>query len=50
MLEKVEELKREFIERGLPEVNVGIGINSGFMNVGIWVLPIGVPIRSLVML
>jgi adenylate cyclase len=34
MLEKVEELKIEFIERGLPEVNIGVGINSGFMNVG----------------
>jgi len=34
MLEKVEELKVEFMERGFPEVNVGIGINSGFMNVG----------------
>ena len=34
MLEKVEELKDEFIERGLPEVNIGVGINSGFMNVG----------------
>ncbi len=34
MLEKVEELKLEFEERGFPEVNIGIGINSGFMNVG----------------
>ena len=34
MLEKVEELKDEFLERGLPEVNIGVGINSGFMNVG----------------
>ncbi len=34
MLEKTEELKQEFNERGLPEVNIGIGINSGFMNVG----------------
>ena len=34
MLDKVEELKVEFRERGLPEMNVGIGINSGFMNVG----------------
>jgi len=34
MLEKVEELKVEFKERGFPEVNIGIGINSGFMNVG----------------
>lgn len=34
MLECVEELKPEFAERGLPEVNIGIGINSGQMNVG----------------
>lgn len=34
MLEKVEALKPEFVARGLPEINVGIGINSGFMNVG----------------
>ncbi len=34
MLEKVEELKPVFHERGLPEVNIGVGINSGFMNVG----------------
>jgi adenylate cyclase len=34
MLEKVEELKGEFLERGFPEVNIGVGINSGFMNVG----------------
>ena len=34
MLAKVEELKPEFKERGFPEVNIGVGINSGFMNVG----------------
>jgi len=34
MLEKVEELKPVFAEQGLPEVNIGVGINSGFMNVG----------------
>jgi len=34
MLEKVEELKQGFLEQGLPEVNVGIGLNTGFMNVG----------------
>ena len=34
MLEKVEALKPEFEERGYPEVNVGCGINTGFMNVG----------------
>jgi len=34
MLDRVEELKPLFKERGFPEVNVGIGVNSGFMNVG----------------
>ncbi len=34
MLEKVEELKEEFAARGYPEVNVGVGINTGLMNVG----------------
>lgn len=34
MLEKVEELKPVFAEQGFPEVNIGIGINSGMMNVG----------------
>ena len=34
MLQKVEELKPEFDKRGFPEVNIGIGINSGYMNVG----------------
>ena len=34
MLDKVEALKQEFRDKGLPEVNVGIGINTGFMNVG----------------
>jgi adenylate cyclase len=34
MLEKVDELKAEFNERGYPEVNIGVGINTGFMNVG----------------
>lgn len=34
VLEKVEALKPEFKERGYPEVNVGCGINTGFMNVG----------------
>jgi adenylate cyclase len=33
MLAKVKELKPEFKERGFPEVNIGVGINSGFMNV-----------------
>lgn len=34
MLEKVEELKVEFEKKGLPEVNIGIGVNTGMMNVG----------------
>ncbi len=34
MLEKVEQLRPEFKEKGYPEVNIGIGINSGMMNVG----------------
>jgi adenylate cyclase len=34
MLEKVEELKPLFRQKGLPEVNIGIGINSGMMSVG----------------
>ncbi|MGP1609663.1 MAG: adenylate/guanylate cyclase domain-containing protein, partial [Burkholderiales bacterium] len=34
MLAKVEELKPRFKEKGLPEVNIGVGINSGMMSVG----------------
>lgn len=34
MQKKVEELKVEFAASGLPEINVGIGINTGPMNVG----------------
>lgn len=34
MLEKTEELKMHFLEAGLPEVNIGVGLNTGFMNVG----------------
>lgn len=34
MLDKTEELKVQFAEQGLPEVNIGVGINTGFMNVG----------------
>ncbi|MFM1896883.1 MAG: hypothetical protein RLZZ385_1957 [Pseudomonadota bacterium] len=34
MLDKVEELKVEFHKRGFPEANVGVGINTGMMNVG----------------
>lgn len=34
MLEKTEELKAQFLEAGLPEVNIGVGLNTGLMNVG----------------
>jgi len=34
MLEKTEALKAEFRAKGFPEVNIGVGINSGQMNVG----------------
>ena len=31
---KVDELREGFLQQGLPEVDVGIGINTGHMNVG----------------
>ncbi|MEX2130676.1 MAG: adenylate/guanylate cyclase domain-containing protein [Pseudohongiellaceae bacterium] len=31
---KVAELKDDFVSRGFPEVHIGIGINTGMMNVG----------------
>jgi len=34
MLDKVVEMRPEFSARGWPEVNIGIGINTGLMNVG----------------
>ena len=34
MLEKVEELRPIFLKRGYPEIAIGIGVNSGMMNVG----------------
>jgi adenylate cyclase len=34
MQTKVKELRPIFIERGLPELNIGIGLNTGLMNVG----------------
>ena len=34
MLKKVDELKEEFGAEGLPRIDVGIGINTGQMNVG----------------
>ena len=34
MIAKTEALKEEFKAQGLPEVNIGVGVNSGPMNVG----------------
>lgn len=34
MQKTAEELKPEFVAAGFPEVNIGIGINTGLMNVG----------------
>jgi class 3 adenylate cyclase len=34
MLEKLEELKKGWAERGLPPIEVGIGLNTGDMSVG----------------
>ncbi len=34
MLEATEALRQQFIDEGLPEIYIGIGINSGQMNVG----------------
>lgn len=34
MQDKVNELKAEFIKDGLPSIAVGIGLNTGLMNVG----------------
>lgn len=34
MLQRVKQLKKEFTAHGLPEINIGIGLNSGTMNVG----------------
>ena len=34
MLDKLAEMQPEFSERNWPEVNIGIGINTGMMNVG----------------
>ena len=34
MLDKTQELKALFLEAGLPEINIGVGINTGLMNVG----------------
>jgi len=34
ILAKVEELRTELAAKGLPAVNIGVGINTGMMNVG----------------
>ena len=34
ILEKVEQLREEFPAKGFPAINIGIGINTGMMNVG----------------
>jgi adenylate cyclase len=34
MLQKTEELKAEFRAKGFPEINIGVGLNTGQMNVG----------------
>lgn len=34
MQKKMDELRVEFVAAGFPEVNIGIGINTGLMNVG----------------
>jgi adenylate cyclase len=34
MLQLVEKLKPEFTAQGLPEISIGIGLNSGMMSVG----------------
>jgi len=34
MLEKLDELREGWLERGLPSVQIGIGLNSGLMRVG----------------
>jgi len=34
VLQKVDELRLEFVRRGLPEIRIGVGVNTGIMNVG----------------
>ncbi len=34
MVKRLQALKNEFKERGWPEINVGVGINTGEMSVG----------------
>ncbi len=34
VLDKVEQLRVEFLRRGFPEIRIGVGVNTGNMNVG----------------
>ncbi len=34
MLERLTAIRAEFIERGWPEINIGVGLNTGIMSVG----------------
>jgi adenylate cyclase len=34
MMERLEILKKNWVRRGLPEINIGVGVNSGLMIVG----------------
>ncbi len=34
MLKKVDAIRAEFVSRGYPEIHIGIGLNTGLMNVG----------------
>ncbi|NIN36238.1 MAG: hypothetical protein GTO60_14530, partial [Gammaproteobacteria bacterium] len=34
MLERLNAIREEFLERGWPEVRIGVGINTGEMSVG----------------
>jgi Adenylate cyclase, family 3 (some proteins contain HAMP domain) len=34
MINKMHDLSKEFLERGWPELKIGVGINTGVMNVG----------------
>ncbi len=34
MQQATEQLSKAFVERGLPEIKIGVGLNSGIMNVG----------------
>ena len=34
MIAKLDEINRQFRERGWPEISIGVGLNTGLMNVG----------------